>query len=97
VLGGEIKGGLGRANKEDLGGENKGCHLSQLSKAKEVSPNPKSLLSLCCFVVVFSSSPTLSHSFFPYILLQVVLLKLEESSLLVVYHSIFYSHGLGGD
>jgi hypothetical protein len=84
-------------SKEELGGENKGYHLSQLSRAKEVSPNPNSLLSLCCLFVVFSSSPTLSHSFFSLILLQVVHLKLEENGLLVVYHSIFYSHGLGGD
>jgi hypothetical protein len=35
----------------------------------------------------FSSSPTLSHSFFSLILLQVVHLKLEENGFLLVYHS----------
>jgi hypothetical protein len=87
-LGGERKGELGRVNKEELGGENKGNHLSQHSRAKEVSPNPNSLLSLCCLFVVFSSSPTLSHCFFSLILLQVHL-KLEENGILLVYHSIF--------
>jgi hypothetical protein len=91
-------------NKEELGGENKGCHLPwrrekslpSISRAKEVSPNPNSLLSFYCLFVAFSSSPTLFHSFFSLILLQVVHLRLEENGLLVVYHSIFGSHGLGG-
>jgi hypothetical protein len=84
-------------SKEELGGESKGNHLSQLSRAKEVSPNPNSLISLGSLFMVFSSSPTLSHSFFSLILLQVVHLKLEENGLLLVYHSIFGSHGLGGE
>jgi hypothetical protein len=45
----------------------------------------------------FSSSPTLSHSFFSLILLQVVHLKLEENGFLLVYHSRFGSHGDGGE
>jgi hypothetical protein len=45
----------------------------------------------------FSSSPTLSHSFFSLILLQVVHLKLEENGFLFVYHSCLGSHGDGGE
>jgi hypothetical protein len=33
-LGGERKGELGRVSKEELGGENKGNHLSQVSSFK---------------------------------------------------------------
>jgi hypothetical protein len=47
-------------------------------------------------LMFFSSSPTLSHSFFSLILLQVVHLKLEENGFLLVYHSFFGSHGLVG-
>jgi hypothetical protein len=44
--------------------------------------------------VDFSSSPTLSHSS-SIILLQVVHLRHEKNDLVVVYGSIFYSHGVG--
>jgi hypothetical protein len=45
--------------------------------------------------MLFSSSPTLSHSFFSLILLQVVHLKLEANGFILVYHSFFGSHGHG--
>jgi hypothetical protein len=45
----------------------------------------------------FCSSPTLSHSFFSLILLQIVHHKLEENGFLLVYHSYFGSHGCGGE
>jgi len=46
------------------------------------------------FIIVFLSSPTFSHSLFLLILLQVVHLKLEENVFLVVFASIFGSHGV---
>jgi hypothetical protein len=45
--------------------------------------------------MLFSSSPTLSHSFFSLILFQVVHLKLEANGFILVYHSFFGSHGHG--